>query len=57
MANVLKAENHGVAIALWFGYCNFVRPHRTLKTTPAVMAGVEKRSWKLNEFLGHALGA
>jgi IS1 family transposase len=51
-----KAENHSAAIALWFGYYNFVRPHRSLKnTTPAVMAGVEKRSWKLGEFLGYVL--
>ena len=50
-----KAENHSAAIALWFGYYNFVRPHKSLNTTPAVMAGIEKRSWKLNEFLGYAL--
>jgi IS1 family transposase len=50
-----KAENHSAAIALWFGYYNFVRSHRTLKTTPAVAAGVEKRSWKINEFLGSIL--
>jgi hypothetical protein len=50
-----KAENHSAAIALWFGYYNFVRSHRTLKTTPAVAAGVEKRSWKLNQFLGNVL--
>jgi IS1 transposase len=50
-----KAENHSAAIALWFGYYNFVRSHRTLKTTPAVAGGVEKRSWKMNEFLGYAL--
>jgi IS1 family transposase len=50
-----KAENHSAAIALWFGYYNFVRSHRSLKTTPAVAAGVEKRSWKLNEFLSYAL--
>jgi IS1 family transposase len=39
-----KAENHSAAVALWFGYYNFVRSHQTLKTTPAVAAGVEKRS-------------
>jgi IS1 family transposase len=50
-----KAENHSAAITLWFGYYNFVRSHRTLKTTPAVAAGVEKRSWKMNEFLGNVL--
>jgi IS1 family transposase len=51
-----KSENHSTAIALWFGYYNFVRSHRSLKTTtPAVAAGVEKRSWKMNEFLGSVL--
>lgn len=37
-----KVENHSAAFALWFGCYNFVRLHRTLKTTPAVAAGIEK---------------
>jgi IS1 family transposase len=35
-----KIENHAHAIALHFFYYNFIRKHMTLKTTPAVAAGL-----------------
>jgi hypothetical protein len=35
-----KVENHAHAMALHFLYYNFVRIHRTLRTTPAMAAGV-----------------
>lgn len=38
-----KIENHMAAIALHFYYYNFVRVHQTLKVTPAMEAGIEKR--------------
>jgi IS1 family transposase len=38
-----KIENHGYAIALHFVYYNFVKQHKTLKTTPAMAAGLSKR--------------
>src|SRR5438045_6481483 len=34
-------EMHKCAVNLFFGVYNFVRRHETLKTTPAVAAGVE----------------
>jgi len=40
-------ETHKAAVALHFGVYNFVRKHHTLKTTPAVAAGVELEPWTL----------
>ena len=35
-----KVENHEHAVALHFFHYNFIRKHMTLKTTPAVAAGI-----------------
>jgi IS1 family transposase len=35
-----KLENHEYAIALHYFHYNFIRKHQTLKTTPAVAAGI-----------------
>lgn len=35
-----KYDNHCCALALYFVYYNFIRKHATLKTTPAVAAGL-----------------
>lgn len=40
-------ETHKLAVALHFGVYNFVRKHTTLKTTPAVAAGIEEKPWTL----------
>jgi transposase InsO family protein len=50
-----KFENLEAAVALWFAYYNFVRPHRTLNTTPAVRAGVEKWRWNISQLLEYSL--
>jgi len=47
-----KLENHEAAIALHFMYYNFARRHMTLKTTPAVAAGVTDHVWTLEEIVG-----
>jgi hypothetical protein len=39
-----KMENHAHAMALHFLYYNFVRIHKTLKTSPAMAAGVTDRT-------------
>lgn len=46
-----KIENHEHAIALFFVYYNWVRPHKTLKITPAMAAGLTKRFLTLEELL------
>src|SRR3990170_4463429 len=44
-----KVENLGHAVALHFMYYNFCRVHKTLKTTPAVAAGVADHEWSIAE--------
>lgn len=44
-----KIENLEHAVALHFMHYNFVRIHKTLKTTPALEAGVTDRLWSLED--------
>ena len=46
-----KVENHRAAVALHFAHFNFVRLHKTLRTTPAMAAGVNSRLWSLEELV------
>lgn len=39
-----KIENHEHAVALHFFHYNFIRKHQTLKTTPAVAAGLANKA-------------
>ncbi|MCH7729257.1 MAG: hypothetical protein IH991_22665 [Planctomycetes bacterium] len=50
-AHSKKWENHDAALALWFAYYNFCRVHMTLKTTPAVAAGLTDHTWSVLELL------
>ncbi len=50
-AHSKKRENHEYHLALWFLYYNFCRVHMTLKTTPAVAAGIADHPWTVEEFL------
>ncbi len=47
-----KVENHAHAVALYFMHYNFVRIHGTLKTTPAMAAGLAERPWTVEEMIG-----
>lgn len=47
-----KIENHAAAIAVHFMYYNFCRVHMTIKTTPAVAAGVADHVWTVEEMVG-----
>lgn len=47
-----KLENHICAISLHFMYYNFARVHQTLKTTPAMAAGVADHVWSVEEIVG-----
>lgn len=44
-----KVENHAHSVALFATYYNFVRIHKTLRTTPAMAAGVTKRLWEIGD--------
>ena len=46
-----KRENFDAAVGLHFGFYNFVKRHNTLKTTPAVAAGVASKQWSIGELL------
>jgi hypothetical protein len=46
-----KFENLQAAVALHFAHYNLVRLHKTLRTTPAMAAGVTNRLWSLEELV------
>jgi hypothetical protein len=46
-----KPENFNAAVGLHFGYYNFVRVHKTLRTTPAVAGGVTDHVWTVPELM------
>jgi IS1 family transposase len=46
-----KVENHAYSVALFALYYNFVRIHKTLRTTPAMTAGVTKRLWEVGDMI------
>jgi len=47
-----KVENHAHAVALYFVHYNFARIHGTLRTTPAMAAGLSDHVWSLEEIVG-----
>lgn len=46
-----KVENHAYAVALHMMYYNFVRLHTTLRTTPAMAAGITARLWEIGDIV------
>jgi hypothetical protein len=44
-----KLENHEHMVALYTIWYNFVRIHKTLRTSPAMAAGIEKRLWSMDD--------
>jgi hypothetical protein len=47
-----KVENHAHSVALFAMYYNFVRIHKTLRTTPAMAAKVTERLWEMSDLVG-----
>jgi hypothetical protein len=45
-------ENLGHAVSLHFMWYNFGRKHQTLKTTPAIAAGIAGHVWTVEEIAG-----
>jgi transposase-like protein/IS1 family transposase len=52
-----KWENHEAALGLFFAYYNYCRVHQTLRTTPAVAAGLETETWTVADLLEQAAAA
>jgi len=46
-----KIENHCHSLALYFLYYNFVRIHKSLKTSPAQAAGVTDKLWSVEDIV------
>ena len=46
-----KWENHWAAVSLWFAFYNFCRIHRSLRTTPAMAAGIADHVWSVRELI------
>jgi transposase InsO family protein len=49
-----KWENHVLTFALVVAWYNFCRVHMTLKTTPAVAAGLALRTWSVERLLSES---
>lgn len=46
-----KFTNHAHMVAIYTVWYNFIRNHKTLKTTPAIAAGIADRPWTLVEIV------
>ena len=46
-----KIENLAATVALYYTFYNFCRVHQTLKTTPAVKAGIADHVWSVDEIV------
>jgi hypothetical protein len=46
-----KVQNHAVAVALSYFAYNFIKIHRTLRTSPAMAAGVTDRLWEVSDLI------
>jgi len=46
-----KLANFKAAVALHFGYYNFVKSHKTLRCTPAMAAGIKRSFWTVPQLV------
>jgi hypothetical protein len=46
-----KAKRCALSVALFAMYYNFVRIHKTLRTTPAMAAKVTDRLWEIGDIV------
>jgi len=52
-----KLANLKASVALHYAHYNFVRIHRTLRMTPAMVAGVTNRLWSVEDLIEAGLGS
>ena len=50
-AHSKKTRNHDAMLGLYFAWYNWCRKHMTIKTTPAVKAGIASEVWSLDKLL------
>jgi len=50
-----RLPQHAAAVSLHVAYYNLCRVHESLRTTPAVAAGIAQRVWSLGDLLDAAL--
>jgi hypothetical protein len=46
-----ELDNHAASVALGYFAYNFIKIHRTLRTTPAMAAGVTDRLWEVSDLV------
>lgn len=46
-----KWENLKASLALYFAWYNLCRPHKTLRLTPAMQAGITDHIWTITELI------
>jgi len=46
-----KIEDHAASVALGYFAYNFIKIHRTLRTSPAMAAGVTNRLWEVSDLV------
>ena len=46
-----ELENHAHMVALYALWYNFLRVHKTLRVSPAMAAGIEKRPWSMEDVI------
>jgi len=44
-----KVGTHAHSVALHFAFCDFIKIHQPLRTTPAMAAGVTNRLWEIED--------
>lgn len=47
-----KVENHIHSVAMYVMFYNFCRIHKTLRATPAMVAGISDHVWSIEELVG-----
>jgi hypothetical protein len=52
-----KWENHELMLALFVAWYNFCQPYRTLKTTPAIAAGLASETWSIERLFNESAKA
>jgi hypothetical protein len=53
-AHSKSPKHHAAMMALFVAWYNFCRKHETIKSTPAVAAGVAEKAWTIRQLLENA---